>query len=580
MTEELEERYVSAQFSISMPSRHPANQTGDDAYNRGKHYYRKDYVKPKSWTLQLTLEPRSSWSLYREVDDGVYEANAHSLRWQVTQIGGAFSKIIVKELSLRGGPQSEAAPTEIQVPTPGEYEIRLQINLRSGKSVSSTRKYRFRDFLVVSIGDSFASGQGNPDHPAALTPGDKLACEAATLTKFLRDVTTKIKDKLNKWSDDASDLSQEIVGALPFVGEMAADGIELTESAARAYLSMASKLTKISISIVKGVIGGFVEGAEAVAGIFGWGDGGEFDEAVSRKARWISKYAYRSYRSGPSLAAREAEHESFDYAERITFLSFARSGSEVEKGLLGPRALSGINSDTWIGNIGQIEEVRKATSGRSIDALVISIGGNDAGFAGALTDLVMNDNFILGGKDAAERRKIEKNAVHRIKTELPAYFDSLKQAIDTQLRPRKVFITEYPSGLFTKFDDNGQVIDDRPGGIYDSWFDLDLTKEDGKAVRRLGEQLNQLIRAKAEYFGWIYVSGIDQGFAGHGYSAQRPYIVGAEESCRTQGDFEGMMHPNKDGHNIYRDCIARALRKHMIAPDTEWLEPMLFMMMS
>jgi hypothetical protein len=82
MSEVRAERYVSAEFSVDMPSRHPANQTGEDAYNRGKHYYRKDYVKPKSWTLQLTLEPRTSWSFLKSCCERVI-AEGRSSIWGI-----------------------------------------------------------------------------------------------------------------------------------------------------------------------------------------------------------------------------------------------------------------------------------------------------------------------------------------------------------------------------------------------------------------------------------------------------------------------------------------------------------------
>lgn len=577
MTEVRGKRDVSAQFSISMPSRHPANQKGDEAYDRENHQYRQDYVKPKFWILQLSALYARHQS---ERDDGVFEVpnDLLSFKWSVRQIDGPFSQSIIEQRSPRMG------RVEFKVPAAGEYEISLQVNLRNGRSVSSTQRYRFRDFLVVSIGDSFASGEGNPDTPAIPSVDEKLACKAATLKIFYKQVEKYVQPFLLP----SLELNKFILKSLPFVGGMAASGIALTEDAAKEVLGWALKFSGIplGITIAKGVAGGFVEGAEAVLGLFGVGDGGEFDEVIAQKARWIEEYAHRSYRSGHSLAAREAEDESYDRADRITFLSFARSGSEIKNGLLEPRAFTGIHSDTWIGDIGQIEEVRRTVADRTIDALVITIGGNDIGFAGALTGLVLNDNFILGklqsagGNDAFERKLIEEKAIKEINTKLSSHFDSLKKAIDTKLHPRKVFITEYPTGLFTKFDSNGQVINDRPGGVFDSWFDLDLTKEDGKTVRRVGEKLNQLIRSKADEYGWVYVSGIDQGFAGHGYSAQRPYIVGAEESCRTQKDFEGHMHPNKDGHNVYRDYIARALHKHIISPEAEWLEPVLFMMMN
>ena len=93
----------------------------------------------------------------------------------------------------------------------------------------------------------------------------------------------------------------------------------------------------------------------------------------------------------------------------------------------------------------------------------------------------------------------------------------------------------------------------------------------------LGRLLNAQIRDKASEFGWVFVSGIAQASDGHGYCADQPYFVSAEESCLNQGDFEGMLHPNSLGHHATRDAIAQALHENLLAPS--WLEPVLNIMM-
>ncbi len=70
----------------------------------------------------------------------------------------------------------------------------------------------------------------------------------------------------------------------------------------------------------------------------------------------------------------------------------------------------------------------------------------------------------------------------------------------------------------------------------------------------------------------ILIDGIKEAFAGHGYCAtpdpRRPggatdrrgsYFVSAEQSCRDQGDFEGTMHPNEHGHEMYAERIVAAV---------------------
>ena len=107
-----------------------------------------------------------------------------------------------------------------------------------------------------------------------------------------------------------------------------------------------------------------------------------------------------------------------------------------------------------------------------------------------------------------------------------------------------------------------------------------MSKPEARDMSMLGERLNEAIWAKADEFGWILVDGIARDFDGHGYCANRSYFVFAEDSCRNQGDFEGVLHPNKQGHEITRDRIALALKRELTARQERWLEPVLNVMMN
>ncbi|HEU4599474.1 MAG TPA: GDSL-type esterase/lipase family protein, partial [Solirubrobacterales bacterium] len=53
-------------------------------------------------------------------------------------------------------------------PREGEYPVRLEVRFAGGRTLSFDRKVTVQDWLVVSIGDSVASGEGNPDHRGGL----------------------------------------------------------------------------------------------------------------------------------------------------------------------------------------------------------------------------------------------------------------------------------------------------------------------------------------------------------------------------------------------------------------------------
>ncbi len=546
-------------FSISTPSRHPANQNGYDGL---LHRYKADYVNPKFWILNLDASP----GLPKSSDGKVQvPGDILSFSWRVKQLDGPFSVVDHRT-------SSPIWQSQVQIPEPGEYEVTLEVTFTGGRREINTRRYRLRDFLVVSIGDSFASGQGNPDLPAIPSPDEEVICNVVTFDKLISSLKGLASDLLKKLDKG---LEKGIEETLPFIGKGVVAVLNDVEDVGGFIKDSVKDSIAVGVDLVEDVGSAIVGGIEEIGGLIGIGG----DGPRHRHARWQEPHAYRSYRSGHSLAARLIETDNESGADRVTFLSFARSGASIPDGLLGPMTVDGHSINGWVGDRGEIKEAKDTILNRRIDALLIAIGVNDLGITDTVTDLVRNDVFFLGGDDAAERKKIADKVDKKLNQETPGRFESLKSAIDSQLRPRQVFITEYPAGLFTKLDENHQVKDGGPCGAF-SGPDLDLDVEDGRTLRRLARGLNALIRVKADKFGWHYVGGIEHAFNGHGYCASQPYFVSAEESCLNQGDFEGMIHPNKKGHEITRDRIAQALKKQVLMPQENWLEPVLNVMMS
>src|SRR5439155_7473002 len=52
-----------------------------------------------------------------------------------------------------------------QFSTLGTYRVKLTVRDANGQSASITKKVVVKDWLIVSLGDSYASGEGNPDVP-------------------------------------------------------------------------------------------------------------------------------------------------------------------------------------------------------------------------------------------------------------------------------------------------------------------------------------------------------------------------------------------------------------------------------
>jgi lysophospholipase L1-like esterase len=272
---------------------------------------------------------------------------------------------------------------------------------------------------------------------------------------------------------------------------------------------------------------------------------------------WLEEAANRSMRSGTVLAARSQEHLKQGYV--VTFLHFARSGSDIVNGLLGPRTEKGKKIDGWIGNISQIDEVKRAVGNRQIDALIISIGVNDVGFSGSLKNLVRRD---LGwGKDTENRKEV----ISKIEKDI-AGLDFRFQKLSNELKNLKigrVFLTEYPTAIFDKMI-NGRSVPSAGCEIFESKIDMDITQRDAEDLKLSAEKLNQKLQHVAKSHNWIYVGGIADEFQGHGYCmGKERFFVTAEESLVTQGDTEGTMHPNHKGHAVIARMVGIELRKEL-----------------
>ncbi|MDX1415808.1 MAG: GDSL-type esterase/lipase family protein [Candidatus Promineifilaceae bacterium] len=273
---------------------------------------------------------------------------------------------------------------------------------------------------------------------------------------------------------------------------------------------------------------------------------------------WQEKLVHRSYKSGASLAVRQLENG--EKGQVITFLNFARTGAAIDDGFLVPRA-----EDDWT-TLGQIEEAQQTIGSRPINALLISVGGNDIQFSDRIIDLLRDDLPIVGdggllGDDALNREKEYAEAMLQLQR-LPAKLDRLAEKI-AELSPEQVFIAPYPVAQFDIVTDEGEVTTSSGCGIFDG-PDMDIDEKDAQLMKKTGHMLNDTLRQAAERHGWHVVEGIVEGFAGHGRCSDDSYFCSAQESCEIQGDFRGTLHPNEKGIQVYARCIAAALKEHML----------------
>lgn len=405
--------------------------------------------------------------------------------WVITHTGTNWAKhLIVETPSRRDTFQS------LRLDGPGAYTIRMRVFFTRNRYVERTVTFTITPKLLVGMGDSWASGEGNPDKEAVLSDLGKLLA-----------------------SEKLTTLRQAIDRSLP----------------------------------------------------------------TEEPALWLEDRAHRSLSSAQAIAAGMMQHgygetwkpgggqrqADFDFT-LVKWVSFARSGARIVEGLLHPQE----GPSDFIG-AGQVEECKRTlTFGEAVDALHISIGGNDAGFAGTLADLTQGQSFwaLVIGPAAPDLRAERLRALYQALGEgLPAgqegtigiSFNVLKASLDdlSQSVPiGKVFLTGYPEDLFFIKGPNGRSRFSTCGIFETRSGLLSIDREEGVLIRKAAQTLNALIARKCREFGWTFVP-VAADFAGKGYCEGSMWID-ADETAQIQADQKGTMHPSRLGH------YAMAIRIH------------------
>jgi hypothetical protein len=153
-----------AAFRWSLPSR---STLWAKAWNPETATYDPEYVSPKSWTIILNATASKG---------GGVEISTY--RWEIKGLDGikfsqveeqGLPKVIVTQVGQPATPTQLAAVFPKFVPKLGRYSVTLTVTNKNGeKSDPVTQIIRVQDLLVVSLGDSMASGEGNPDVPVQI----------------------------------------------------------------------------------------------------------------------------------------------------------------------------------------------------------------------------------------------------------------------------------------------------------------------------------------------------------------------------------------------------------------------------
>jgi len=459
-----------------------------------------------------------------------------SYRWELYPAAGGLP--VVVERSAR---EIAENPPRLDLRM-GNYDTQFQRIVAGRVTDTVRREVSVRDLLIVSLGDSYGSGEGNPEVPQGLSIPPGLP-----QPEYLR----------------SRDLNQQLPGL--------------------AFLAAWPALTQTSPA----------QWADGAEGFYGPGpyDGTPGRGTVSDE----HADAHRSTLAATAQYALRLERE--DPHTSVTYVQVAQSGATI---LSAIGAEDNLGKETGSPLPNQIEQIRRIVGSRPIDQLFVSLGGNDIGFVRIVTSMFATSlGFdVLGALSSSRipgpigdalgeilpglgQEKGLQNGVEffqRNAPELPARFAALREALDkNEIVASSTYLIEYPdpTRIMETFVDpsTGQE------SLVPSWgpvlFDIipgvsiTATTNFG-ASELIVKPLNQSISEAAAVNGWSFLGGVSDAFIGHGYAAPgfgrngfTRFIRTFRESVIDQGPVgviesigtTGTLHPNANGHRAIAERI-------------------------
>jgi hypothetical protein len=448
----------------ALGSRHPegwaAAMEGRPCWNAARNLHQcqdaKPYAHPDSHRIVAELVDFPS----AELHTCVWHANARTR-------GG-------RSVSLR---QSCDKAIEVDVPFPVGMTLAVEVD---GREVAE-QDVRVRDIMVVGLGDSFGSGEGNPDVPV----------------RFSRERSADYGKP-----DPKREIVAQLVGYPARVGnwrqigdrEFIANNARWLDQACHRSLYSHQLRTALQLSLedphrAVTYVGVACSGAEIVHGLF----------LRYRGNEWVPNPPELSQISAVAEAqcgAREAPMQDLPEAYH-------------ERGRI--EALQG----------GLVLRKCQAEHARRIDLVLLSVGGNDIGFSRLVANAVLADDTNLrrlGGWMGQVHG--EKEAYVALEL-LDDRYRSLKRALHNILHvpwneADRVLLTAYPA--MALLEDGRQVCPDSTSGM-EVVPELRLSAEKAGESQRAAERLHRVMRASARELGWTFVERHRDQFLGRGICA-------------------------------------------------------------
>jgi hypothetical protein len=408
---------------------------------------RGDYLRPKSHTVLASME-------------GLEDAQTVDCTWLTKPTGkGQRGRAVTLPCDT---------PLQLEIAYPDGAWVSVEIG---GRQIAEIL-VQITDLFIVGMGDSFASGEGNPDVPVRFS-SDRAADYDATLTGY--------PARIGDW---------RAIGDKRFIEENArwrdqACHRSLYSHQLRAALQLSIEDPHRAVTYV----GVACSGAETVFGLFLRYKGHE----------WVPNPPALSQISAlaeAQCAGREAP--DYDLPE-----AYHMNGKVPD--LQGGLVLKKCDADY----------------ARKIDLIFLSVGGNDVGFARLVANAVLADTSMLrslGGWFGQVHGFAEAGALLDV---LDDRIKSVNRALHNLLHvpwpeSDRIVLVGYPPMAMLS-DGKSVCPDGRPG--MDVLPDFSLSEAKAREGGVLGERLNDVMRDSARQYTWTFVDAHRKAFQGRGICA-------------------------------------------------------------
>ena len=406
---------------------------------------------------------------------------SHKIRAQVVDVPDSTSVDCTWLTAPKGGRKRGASitvpcdtPVELEIPYPAGATLSVEVG---GRQIANTAA-KVEDLFIVGMGDSFGSGEGNPDVPVRLSP--ERSADYGLRSKELAPLAgyparagdwQKIGDKSfidenPRWLDQACHRS-------------------LYSHQLRAALQLGVEQPHRAVTFV-----GFAcSGAETIFGAFLRYKGHE----------WVP--------NPPELS-------------QVSAVSAAQCGSHEAPAVDLPEAYH-MNGRLPELKGGLVLRKCEAANARKIDLVFMSLGGNDIGFSRLVANAVLADQSSLRSLGGWIGQVEGLNEAQGQLDLLADRYKALNRAIHALMHvpwpeSDRVILTAYPPLVL--LEDGRSLCPDGTSGMT-VLSDYHLSKEKSREASVAAERLQGIMTESARTHGWSFADAHRADFRGRGLCA-------------------------------------------------------------